>query len=81
MRYVVALLIAAVIVIALVAYQRHVFVKFERIIRQSLRDAKAAGDPNLAGIDPDTAELTDFGTELPRSLITEIQVADLLASF
>ena len=78
MRYVVALLMAGLILLALIAFRRHVAAEFQDTIRQAMREAKAAGDPALADVDPETHPSTDFGTDVSSNLKFKINVADLL---
>ena len=80
MRYVLAMVVTGILVAAGVAFVSQTERSVERIFRQALRDAKAAGQlPE--GIDPETARRDDFGLEVPSSLMWRIRLSHFLERF
>jgi hypothetical protein len=80
MRYGIALIIAVILIAAGAFYVRHVERSVEQRVRQSLREAKAQGGlpPD---IDPEQADLTSFGVDLPATELSRVQLAHFLVAW
>lgn len=83
MRYVVALAVAGVLIAALLVYARSTVAAVESRVRDQLREQLAAGDapPELREIDPATADIREFGVQLPPSEMSRLQFARWLLDF
>jgi hypothetical protein len=77
--------VAAVFVFAPFAYRSWVRHSIESLIRQSLRESKAAGTlaEDLKDIDPDSADFSkvDFQMKLPSGFETRLQLAMWLTEY
>jgi hypothetical protein len=86
MRYIIALVVAALLIGGVVLYIRNTDRAIEQAIRQALLNQKLAGTlpPELQGIDPQTADLSklgDFGMKLPAALEHRLQLTYYLTDF
>jgi hypothetical protein len=79
MRFGTALLVALGIILGLWIYQWAVRATVNAIVRQEIRDAQQAGRPEAAGLDPETADLSDVDTELPQYMELQLGIADAIA--
>ena len=79
MRYAIALVVAILLIGVGVSFVRHTEHSVERLFRQALRDAEAAGQLP-ATIDPEQAQLTDFGIDLPASYAGRVRIAHVLVA-
>jgi hypothetical protein len=66
MRYLVALVVAAVLIAGLALFARQTFRDFEGRLRQSLREQKEAGTlpPQWRGIDVETVDVWSLGFQM-----------------
>ncbi len=76
-RYGIALVVATLIIALGAAFVNQTQQAVEQPFRKALRDAKAAGTLP-AEIDPETAQLRDFGVEVSPELMHRLQIAHLL---
>jgi hypothetical protein len=85
MRYVIALIGAAIIIGGVALFIRQTPRSIEDLVRQRLRDEKRAGElpPELQGIDIESPDLRlpDMGMRLPRDVESRIQLAMLLSEY
>ena len=80
MRYAIALAAAALLIAFGVAYVQQTNRLFEQRFRQTLREAKAAG--NLPPeIDAEHADLANFGVDLPPSDVLRLKFAHFLVAW
>jgi hypothetical protein len=80
MRYVLAIVVIGVLVAAGAAFVSQTERSVDRLIRQGLREAKAAGQlPE--GVDPDQPELPAFGVQLPDSMMWRIKLSHFLLAW
>jgi hypothetical protein len=77
-RYLAAAIIAGLISASALAYGAYVRADFSNNLRESFREAKAEGAPNLSNVDVDSMKLADFGIELSRKDLRRIQLADFI---
>jgi hypothetical protein len=82
MRYVVALVIAGLVIAAVAAFSWWGRTAPMRAARQHLREQKERGElpPELQGIDPETADLRDFNVTMPDHVLALMAAARLLAA-
>lgn len=83
MRYGVAFIVAAGILLAGALFARQTKHTVLAEFRKSLREAKAAGTlpPELQHLDPETATMEGFGFEIPAALEARIWAADIIYAF
>jgi hypothetical protein len=83
MPYVVASVVASLIILAGALFIRHTQRSIEQQIRQTLRDSKERGElpPELQGVDLDTVPLSDFGFPLSRRDQATVAIAGLLSEY
>jgi hypothetical protein len=80
MRYVVAVIVAGVLIGAGATFVSQTNRSVERLFRQTLREAKAAGQlPE--GIDPEHARVADFGRNFSPGMMWRIRVSHFLFAF
>jgi hypothetical protein len=80
MRYVVAVIVAGVLIGAGATFVSQTDRSIERLFRQTLREAKAAGQlPE--GIDPEQTRVADFGLDLPPGMMWRIRISHFLTAF
>jgi hypothetical protein len=82
MRYLVALLIAGLVIAAVAAFSWWGRTAPERAARQYLRQQKERGElpPELQGVDPEAAELPDFNMTVPDHVLALLKLAQFLAA-
>lgn len=82
-RYTIAGVIAVLIIAAGAVYCRLTYRALEEQARQSLRDAKAAGNlpREYQGQSIETADVEDFGMQISEGMMIRLSVADLLSQF
>lgn len=80
--YLIASAVAAVLILCLLSYQWYVVAKVKKVVRQGLAQVEAVEREPAGGSDTGsvTADLEDFGMEVPGSLQRQIGIADLLAN-
>jgi hypothetical protein len=80
MRYVVAVIVASVLIGAGAAFVSQTDRSIERLFRQTLREAKSAGQlPE--GSDPEQARVADFGMNVSPGMMWRIRVSHFLVAF
>jgi hypothetical protein len=77
-RYLAAAMIAGLLSASALAYGSQIRADFYERLRESFRQSKADGAPELANVDIDTMQMSDFGIELSRKEIRKIQFAELI---
>jgi hypothetical protein len=81
MRYLVALLVAGVVIAAVAAFSWWGCTLPNRLARQQLRQQKERGElpPEWQGVDPERAELPDFNLTVPDRVLALMAAARFLA--
>jgi hypothetical protein len=82
MRYVVALLVAGLVIAALAAFSWWNYNAVERSVPQHLRQQKERGDlpPDRPEVDPESLDLRDYNVRVPRELMFRQDFARFLAA-
>jgi len=80
-RYVIALIVAAVLIAAGAAFVRLTFSAFEAQVRRALRAQQQAGTlpPELQGIDVESVNIWESNIRVPRGQEAQLQLAMLLS--
>jgi hypothetical protein len=80
MRYVIALVVAALLIGGGFLFVHQTYRSVQELVRQGLRKQKQAGTlpPELQNVDIDAAELLDMQIQLPAAWETRLKVAFLL---
>jgi hypothetical protein len=78
MRYVVALVIAGIIIVAALLAARQSIHGVEERIRDHLRQRQQAGAPDLQGVDIDSMRFNDFQMTLPTSELYRLKLGQLV---
>lgn len=80
MRYVIALVVAALLIGGGFLFAHQTEHSLEKLIRDGLRKQKEAGSlpPELQNVDPDAAKLPDFQMQLPAAWETRLKMSFML---
>jgi hypothetical protein len=83
MAYVIASVVACVIILARALCIRHTQRSIEQRFRQTLRDMKERGElpPELQAVDPDTIEPTNVGIRVPARDVAKLAIAGFLFEY
>jgi hypothetical protein len=78
--YLIAVIVAALIIGGAFAFASHTRRSFVESLRQDLRDAKAAGTlpPEMQDVDIETLDLADLGVEVTPGQMRQLQIADFI---
>jgi hypothetical protein len=82
MRYVVALLIAGLVIAVTAVFSWRNYDTIERSVRQHPREQKERGDlpPELQGVDLETLDLSNYKVRVPDDVMSRQNAARLLAA-
>src|SRR5437879_3407392 len=77
MRYIIALIIAALIIVAAALFAWRSFREIDQFVRDGLRKQQQPGQlpPELQNVDVDSVDLNNFKIRLPYALIVRLELA------